>query len=112
MEGENKRDDSALDISKVVDLKSLKVRATWLMIKLEAKSKSTLLLPESARKNADLYKAVVYKVGESVKDVAVGDVILAMMHTNSYPLTKDGETYIICDAYNILLSTSADNYNE
>lgn len=111
---ENKQNEmtaDVLDISKVKDIYKLKIKPNQVIIKVSGAEDNRILVNDpSIRRNNVTWK--VFKVGENVKDVNEGDIVVDMMFGGANFVTKDEEKYIICDRYNLFILAEPDNYNE
>lgn len=108
-----KKSDSidALDLGKVIDLSKLIIKPNHVLIEIVELTKSNLLLPTHLSSSVKS-KAVIYKVGETVKGYSAGDIVLDINYNNVEFITQGDNKYILCDVYNVVLATSPDNYKE
>jgi len=111
---ENKQNEmtaDVLDISKVKDVKKLKIKPNQVIIEVSGAEDNRILVNDpSVRRNNVTWK--VFKIGDLIKDVEVGDIVIDMMFGGANFVTKDENKYIICDRYNLLLVAEPDNYEE
>jgi hypothetical protein len=102
----------ATDLNKVKDIKKVNIAPGHVMIELIQKKDSKIILPEGSGVNS-LVIAKVVKVGENVKTVKTGDIVLEVKSFGPHSFSrckKDDKIYLVTDQYNILLWTSLDNY--
>lgn len=100
-----------LDISKVKDINKLQIKPNYVIIEVTGEEDNRILINDpSLRRNNVTWKII--RVGEAVKGIEVGDVVVDMSFRGANFLTKDNVKYIYCEHYNILLSTPEDNYGE
>ena len=99
----------ALNLDRVKDIMGLKLKPNHVLVEIVKKEESGLILPEHAQAKSG--KMVVIKVGENVKQVDVGDIIVDMKFTGDTEFAvSNGRNIIIADVYNIVLATSPENY--
>ena len=99
----------ALNLERVKDVMKLNLKPNHVLVEVVKKDESGLILPEHAQAKSG--KMIILKVGDNVKGVNVGDVIVSMKFTGDIDFVfKDKSNYIITDVYNIMLTTSVDNY--
>lgn len=101
-----------LDISKIKDISKINIKPNYVLLKTITLSKSGLILPEHAAASASVRKVIVALVGANVSTVKVGDIIVDMTYGGAEFLTHGEDKYTLCDAYNVLISVSPDNYKD
>jgi co-chaperonin GroES (HSP10) len=95
------------DLNKVRDITKMGLKPGHVLIEVVEQEKSTLILPSGVKGNSDLWKVLV--VGEQVKTVKVGDIVLEL--TGAVSMYQKGDKkYMVTDSYNISLYINPDNY--
>lgn len=101
-----------LDISKVKDVSRISIKPNSVLLKTITLSKSGLILPEHAMAASSTRKVVVALIGKNVTSLSVGDIIVDMTYGGAEFLVHGEDKYTLCDAYNVLISVSPDNYSD
>lgn len=109
MENKSNGQIEALDLAKVKDVSKLGIKPNYVLIAVNEKNKSDLILPASAKKSTTTWEII--KVGSNVTNAKVGDLVVDMLMGGLEYLFKGDQKYLLCDSYNLLLTTDPDNYD-
>lgn len=103
----------ALELSDIKSIDGLKLKSDHILIEVIRKPSSIIVLNSATSANSGNVKWVIVKVGDKVKDFAIGDMVLDINHNGLLKFYSKGEkNYILTDQYTVVLATTSDNISK
>ena len=103
----------ALELNGIKSIDGLKLKPDHVLIEVVRKPSSIIVLNNANSANSGNVKWEIVKVGERVKDFAVGDIVLDINYNGLLKFYSKGEkNYVLTDQFTLVLATTSDNLNK